>query len=87
MTDIDQALRALADRPAHPALAGSEAVVLRRIAARPDASLNRHAVLAVAAAAVLGTAAGYASDRSADAPRLALDSGAELAPSTLLVGS
>lgn len=87
MTDIDQALRALAERPAHPALAASEGAVLRRIAATPDTSLNRHAILAVAAAAVLGTAAGYASNPAADAPRLALDSGAELAPSTLLVGS
>ena len=86
---IDAALSRLASAPVHPALAGGDAVVFARLAARREAAASlRYGPVAAVVAIVMGLAvSGIPSDRVEASPRFSLFGTAPpLAPSTLLAG-
>jgi len=89
MTDgLDTALRALAARPAHPGLQTIDGEVLARIACvANDRPANNAFVAAIIAALLVGAAASILPESPDRRAQTAIDSGLNLAPSTLLVGS
>jgi hypothetical protein len=87
MDDLDQALRMLANAPAHPGLSSIDEAVFGRIAARNAAVVSgRVALVAGVGAVLMGLAgAGLPSAPALAAPALSPFGAADpLAPSTLL---
>ncbi len=90
MTDLDSALRRLAEAPAPEKLASIEADVMARVAEHSFGKESlRVRAAAVGFAFLIGIAGGMLPDASARAKDTgpALSKAVELAPSTLLAGS